>query len=122
MMIKLVSGMLKKLKEKVEYYTHSKEVTINYGYAITSEDDDKTRQWDAEKRIEVRMFNNYDIYKLGFGILAGTKTEWTAKDMNELEIMISARIQIPEIFDKTLHIYKMPVIPYFGVESSPLHF
>ena len=38
--------------------------------------------------------------------------------MDELEVMISARIQIPEIFDTTLHIYRMPVIPYFGVEGG----
>ena len=107
--------VMKKLKEKVKYYTHSKEVTINYGYAITNDDKD---EWDSEKRIEVRQFNNYGIYKLGFGILAGTKTKWTAKEMNELEIAISARIQLPEIADYTFHIYKMPVIPYIGVEGG----
>jgi len=107
---------MKKLKEKVDYYTKSKEVTINYGYAITL--DDNKEEWDEEKRLEVRQFNNYGIYKLGFGILAGTKTEWTAKEMNELEITISARLQLPEIFDTTLHIYKMPIIPYVGVEGG----
>ena len=104
---------MKKLKEKVDYYTKSKEVTINYGYAIS---DDK--EWDSNERIEVRFFNNYGIYKLGFGVLTGTQTKWTAKDMDELEVMLSARVQIPEIFDKTLHIYRMPVIPYFGIEGG----
>ena len=107
--------VMKKLKEKVDYYTKSKEVTINYGYAITTNDD---TTWDSEKRIEVRQFNNYGIYKLGFGILAGTQNNWTAKEMNELEIAISARIQIPEIADYTLHLYRMPVIPYIGVEGG----
>jgi len=107
--------VMKKLKEKVDYYTKSKEVTINYGYAITTNDD---TTWDSEKRIEVRQFNNYGIYKLGLGLLAGTKTKWTAKEMNELEIAISARIQIPEIADYTLHLYRMPVIPYIGVEGG----
>jgi len=106
---------MKKLKEKVKYYTHSKEVTISYGYAVTNEDED---EWDSEKRIEVRQFNNYGIYKLGFGILAGTKTNWTARDMNELEVAISARVQLPEIADTTLHIYRMPIIPYIGVEGG----
>ena len=106
---------MKKMKEKVKYYTHSKEVTINYGYAITNKENS---QWDSEKRLEVRQFNNYGIYKLGFGILTGTQNEWTAKDMNELEIAISARLQLPEIADTTLHIYRMPVIPYVGIEGG----
>jgi hypothetical protein len=104
---------MKKIKEKVKYYTHSKEVTINYGYTLSD-----TKEWDSNKRLELRTFNNYGIYKLGFGILAGTQSKWTAKDMDELEVMISARVQIPEIFDTTLHIYRMPIIPYFGVEDG----
>jgi len=104
---------MKKLKEKVNYYTKSKEVTINYGYALS---DDK--EWDSNKRLEIRTFNNYGIYKLGFGILAGTQNSWTAKDMDEFEVMISARVQIPELFDTTLHIYRMPIIPYFGIEGG----
>jgi len=107
---------MKKIKEKVEYYTKSSEVTISYGYALTS--DEKKKDWDEEKRIEVRKFNNYGIYKLGFGILAGTQTKWTAKEMNELEIAISARIQIPEIADTNFYIYRMPIIPYFGIEGG----
>ena len=107
---------MEKLKEKVKYYTHSQEVVISYGYAIS--DEEEKPQWDEEKRIEIRKFNNYGIYKLGFGILAGTQTKWTASNMNELEIAISARVQIPEFLYTTLHIYKMPIIPYLGVEGG----
>jgi len=107
---------MKKIKEKVDYYTKSSEVVISYGYGFTT--NQKREEWDDEKRIEVRKFNNYGIYKLGFGILAGTQTNWTAKDMNELEVAISARIQIPEIADTNFHIYRMPVIPYIGVEGG----
>jgi len=107
---------MKKIKAKIQYYTHSKEVTINYGYAITTSDNKK--QWDSEERIEVRQFNNYGIYKLGLGLLGGTQDKWTAKDMNELELAISARVQIPELADTTFHISKIPVIPYFGVEGG----
>ena len=107
---------LERIKKMVGSYTASKnEVTISYGYAIADEDH---KEWDGEKRIEIRKFNRMGNLKLGFGILAGTKTEWTAKDMNELEVAISARWEIPELLDTTLHIYKIPVIPYFGVEGG----
>jgi len=105
---------MKKIREKVDYYTKSKEVVISYGYGISN----KHTEWDKEKRIEVRQFNNYGMYKLGFGVLGGTKDKWTAKEMNELEIAISGRIQIPELADTNFHFYRMPVIPYIGVEGG----
>ena len=106
---------MRKLKEKVDYYINSQEVTLNYGYGFASK---KHKEWDEEKRAEIRKFNNYGIYKLGFGVLAGTKTDWTAKDMNELEIAISGRIQMPEFFDKPIHLYKVVILPYIGVEGG----
>ncbi len=107
---------MKKIKEKINYYTKSKEVVISYGYGFTTSD--KQKEWDSEKRLEIRQFNNYGIYKLGFGLLMGTQNEWTIKDMNEAEIAISARLQLPQIADTTLHIYSIPTIPYIGIEGG----
>ena len=105
---------LEKLKNKITYYTNSEEVTINYGYSFNKH----KPQWDNEKRLEIRKFNNYGIYKLGFGVLMGTQSEWKLNKMNEIEIGISGRIQISEIADKVFHIYKIPILPYFGVEGG----
>jgi len=107
--------VIKKVKEKSNYFTKSTELDINYGYAFNGSADP---EWDSEKRIDVKIFKNYGIYKLGWGISTGTKTRWTAKDINELEILLAARIQFPELFDTTFHIGTLPVIPYVGVEGG----
>jgi len=106
---------LKSIKTKDDYFTKSTELDIDYGYAITT---DHHPEWDAQKRIEVRMFKNYGIYKLGFGILGGTNTHWTAKDMDELEFVLAARVQFPELFDTYFHIGSVSVIPYIGAEGG----
>jgi len=107
--------IMKKVKEKDDYYTKSTELNINYGYAFNGSAD---KEWDSEKRIDVKIMKNWGIYKLGWGLSAGTKTRWTAKDMNELEILVTGRIQLPQLFDTTFHINKMALIPYFGVEAG----
>jgi len=105
--------VIKKVKEKSNYYTKSTELNINYGYAFNGSVD---QEWDSEKRIDVKIMKNWGIYKLGWGVSTGTKTRWTAKDMNELEILVTGRVQLPELFDTTFHIDKVSLIPYFGVE------
>ena len=106
---------LKSAKEKSEYFTKATELDISYGYAITA---DHNPEWDAQKRIEVRQFKNYGIYKLGFGILAGTDTHWRAKDMDELEFVVAARIQFPELFDTQFNVGSVAFLPYVGVEGG----
>jgi len=106
---------IKKMKEKIDFYTHSQEVVINYGYGVTNDD---KNEWDSEKRIEIRKFNNYGTYKFGIGLLGGTQSNWTINSMNEVELVVSFRAQFPEIADKPLHIYKMPLVPYFGIEGG----
>jgi hypothetical protein len=106
---------MKKVTEKSNYFTKSTELDINYGYAFNGSYDP---EWDSEKRIEVKMFKNYGIYKLGWGLSTGTKTRWTAKDINELEVLLAARIQFPELFDTTFHIGTLSLIPYAGIEGG----
>jgi len=106
---------IKSAKEKSEYFTKSTELDISYGYAITA---DHNPEWDAQKRIEVRNFKNYGIYKLGFGILAGTDTHWRAKDMDELEFVLAARVQFPELLDTQFHIGSVSFLPYIGIEGG----
>jgi len=102
-------------KEKSEYFSKSTELDISYGYAITA---DHNPEWDAQKRIEIRNFKNYGIYKLGFGVLAGTDTHWTAKAMDELELVVSARLQFPELFDTQFNVGSVAFLPYVGVEGG----
>ena len=104
---------LKKLQEKIEFYTHSAEITINYGYGFSDK-----KEWDDEKRLEFRKFNNYGVVKFSFGILTGSQGEWTAKEMNELEMAIGVRLQLPSAMDTIFHISKVPIIPYIGVEGG----
>lgn len=106
---------LKSAKEKSEYFIKATELDISYGYAITA---DHNPEWDAQKRIEVRQFKNYGIYKLGVGILAGTDTHWRASDMDELEFVLAARVQFPELFDTQFHIASVAFLPYVGVEGG----
>jgi len=106
---------LKNVDEKTKYFTKSAELDISYGYAITT---DHKPQWDSQKRIEVRYFKNYGIYKFGYGILTGTNTHWTAKDMDELELVITSRIQFPELFDTKFHIGSSALLPYIGIEGG----
>jgi len=105
----------KSAEEKSKYFTKATELDISYGYAITT---DHNPEWDAQKRIEVRSFKNYGIYKLGFGVLAGTDTHWTAKAMDELELVLSARVQFPELFDTQFNIGSVAFLPYVGVEGG----
>jgi len=114
--VKLISKIvMKKVKEKSNYFMKSTELDINYGYAFNGSADP---EWDSEKRIEVKLFKNFGIYKLGYGISTGTKTKWRAKDINELELLLTARVQFPELLDTTFHLGKVSVLPYFGIEGG----
>ena len=106
---------LKSAEDKSKYFTKSTELDISYGYGFAPSD---KKEWNAQKRIEVRNFKNYGIYKLGFGVLAGTDTHWRASDMDELEFVISARVQFPELFDTQFHIGSVALLPYVGVEGG----
>jgi hypothetical protein len=107
--------IMKKVKEKARYFTKSTEIDVDYGYAFNASND---KEWDSEKRIDVKLFKNLGIYKLGWGLSAGTKTRWTAKDMNEAEVLLAARIQFPELLDTQFHIGIVALIPYAGVEGG----
>jgi hypothetical protein len=106
---------LKKLKEKTDFFTNSSEIDINYGFDINSNDSQNN---DTLKRIEVDFFKNKGIYKFGGGLAVATPDKLIAKDINTIELLLNFRVQLPEIGNTQLRIWKLPFIPYFGVSSG----
>lgn len=103
----------KKIKEKVDYFTNSKEININFGYSINSEEDSP-----SIKRAEISYFKNSGIYKFGTTLAIGTPNEFIANDINTIEVLADFRVQFHEIFDKTISISTVPMIPYVGVSAG----
>ena len=104
---------IQKWEEKVDFYQNSKEIDLSYGYATSN-----NKKWDNKKRIELKSFNNLGIYKMGWGISAGTENNWTAQQMSEFEFLIIGRVQFSELFNTKFSIGKLPVIPYIGAEGG----
>ena len=104
---------LKKVKEKDEFFTHSSEININFGYSV-----DSNESTDSLKRMELSYFKNKGIYKFGSTLAVATPDQFIANDINTLELLLDFRVQLPELLDTTFRIGKLPFIPYFGVSGG----
>jgi hypothetical protein len=104
---------LKKLRKKTDFFTNATEVDINYGYVT-----DSNKFNESLKKIEVDVFKNSAIYKIGWGVAVSTPDRFIAKDIREIELLLNFRVQLPEIADTQLRIGTLPFIPYFGASAG----
>lgn len=105
---------LKKINKRLQYFTKSKELIVNFGYATASEGS----EFEDEKRIEINYFKNSGIYKYGYSTAIGTKDHMYASDINEIEFLFDLRVQLTKIAEKNILIGSLPLIPYFGLQAG----
>lgn len=104
----------KKILERMESYSQRKEFSLNYGYAVSDKED-----WNKENRLEFRYFQNHHTYKFGYGVNFGTPKDWKFKDINEVELMVSGRLQLVEALgNEPLHISTVGIVPYIGINTG----
>ena len=109
----LTRAQKKALKEIQTAYNKAKGVVLSYGYAVSD-----NKEWDSEKRITLRYFQNYGIYQLGSSLVTGTQNKFTAKSMNELEILFNFKVQLSEFNGNPLRIKSFLFVPYIGIDGG----
>jgi len=103
----------KALREVENYYQKAKGVEILYGYGIS-----KNKEWDKEKRIAIKRFNNYGIYQFYNEVVFGTQNSVTLNELNEFELLIGGRLQLSEFNGKILRIGSFLFVPYLDIQGG----
>ena len=101
------------LKDMQTAYNKAKGIVLSYGYAVSN-----NKEWDSEKRISLRYFQNYGIYQIGSSLVTGTQDRFTAKSMNELEILFNFKLQLSEFNGNILRIKSFLFVPYVGIDGG----